>query len=246
MPLSGKGMLITVMDADPAEEEDFNKWYAREHIVERVAIAGFLEARRYIAALASPKYLNLYSTEKLETLDSPAYLAKLQNATPWTRHHSSKFRNYTRVAARVTVSKGQGRGGTLAFSRIRPSGSSQSELRKAILARFDSVAGLDRIISAHLLEADPMLRIRGEKPAANQAQEIGMWSWRERMRTLCSGSGISVSDRARSFRIANRSRSGPIDSCGILPKPSLIADFKSQSPHRCAALRGANDTVSIS
>src|SRR5262249_24058535 len=46
MPLSGKGMLITVMDADPAEEEDFNKWYDREHIVERVAIAGFLEARR--------------------------------------------------------------------------------------------------------------------------------------------------------------------------------------------------------
>src|SRR6516225_658349 len=43
MPLSGKGMLITVMDADPAEEEDFNKWYDREHIVERVAIAGFTD-----------------------------------------------------------------------------------------------------------------------------------------------------------------------------------------------------------
>src|SRR5262245_1225369 len=92
MPLSGKGMLITVMEADPAEEGDFNKWYDREHIVERVAIAGFLEARRYVAALASPKYLNLYSTEKLETLDSPAYRDKLQNATRWTRHHSSKFR----------------------------------------------------------------------------------------------------------------------------------------------------------
>ena len=157
MPLSGKGMLITVMDADPAEEEDFSKWYDREHIIERVAIAGFLEARRYIAVLASPKYLNFYSTENLETLDSPAYRDKLQNATPWTRHHSSKFRNYTRAAARVTVSKGQGRGGVLAFSRIRPSRSGQSELRRAILARLDSVVGLDRIISAHLLEADPML-----------------------------------------------------------------------------------------
>jgi hypothetical protein len=243
MPLSGKGMLITVMDADPAEEEDFNKWYDREHIVERVAIAGFLEARRYVAALASPKYLNLYCTEKLETLDSPAYRDKLQNATPWTRHHSSKFRNYTRVAARVTVSKGQGRGGTLAFSRIRPSGSSQSELRKAILARFDSVAGLDRIISTHLLEADPMKSAGRSQPPTTQ--EIGMWSWRERMQTPCSGPAISVSDRARSFRIANQSRSGPIDSCGILAKPSLIADFKSQSPRRCAALQGPNDAVSI-
>src|SRR5262249_22098807 len=65
--------------------------------------------------------------------------------------------NYTRVDARVTVSKGQGSCGTLAFSRIRRAGSSQSELRKAILARFDSVAGLDRIISTHLLEANPTL-----------------------------------------------------------------------------------------
>jgi hypothetical protein len=65
MPLSGKGMLITVMDADPAEEEDFNKWYDREHIVERVAIAGFLEARRYVAALASPKYLLYQPAETL-------------------------------------------------------------------------------------------------------------------------------------------------------------------------------------
>ena len=53
MPLSGKGMLITAMDADPAEEEDFSKWYDREHIIERMAIAGFLEARRYIAVLVS-------------------------------------------------------------------------------------------------------------------------------------------------------------------------------------------------
>src|ERR1051326_8809030 len=35
MPLSGKGMLITLMDADPAEEQDFNKWYDKEHIIER-------------------------------------------------------------------------------------------------------------------------------------------------------------------------------------------------------------------
>jgi hypothetical protein len=228
MPLSGKGMLITVMDADPAEEENFNKWYDREHIVERVAIAGFLEARRYVAALASPKYLNLYSTEKLETLDSPAYRDKLQNATPWTRHHSSKFRNYTRVAARVTVSKGQGRGGTLAFSRIRRRDQAKASCEKP--SWRDSIRSLVSTGSSPrtCLRPIPCSRIRGEKPAANQAQEIGMWSWRERMQTPCSGPAITVSDRARSFRIANRSRSGPIDSCGILPKPSLIADFKSQ------------------
>ena len=32
MPLSGKGMLITVMDADRAEEEDFNKSVSYTHL----------------------------------------------------------------------------------------------------------------------------------------------------------------------------------------------------------------------
>ena len=36
-------MLITSMDVDAADEEDFNIWYDREHLAERVAIDGFLE-----------------------------------------------------------------------------------------------------------------------------------------------------------------------------------------------------------
>jgi hypothetical protein len=173
MPLSGKGMLITIMDADPAREEDFNKWYDREHIVERVAIAGFLEARRYVAVRASPKYLNFYTTENLEILNSPAYRNKLQNATPWTRHHTPRFLNYTRVVARVTGSKGQGRGGALAFGRVRPSGINASELRNAILAQLDVVVDLDRIISAHLIEADRAL----SNPQGESNAQEGSGDW---------------------------------------------------------------------
>ncbi len=62
MPLAGKGMLLTSMDIDAADEAEFNRWYDREHLEERVAIDGFLEARRYVAHNASPKYLFLYST----------------------------------------------------------------------------------------------------------------------------------------------------------------------------------------
>ena len=41
------------MDIDPSDEADFNRWYDREHLEERVAIDGFLEARRYVARSAS-------------------------------------------------------------------------------------------------------------------------------------------------------------------------------------------------
>ena len=46
-------------------------------LVERVAIDGFLEARRYIAHHGSPKYLCLYSTRTIDVLDSPAYRTRL-------------------------------------------------------------------------------------------------------------------------------------------------------------------------
>src|SRR5262249_2737043 len=120
MPLSGQGMLITIMDVDPAEEADFNRWYDREHIIERTAIPGFLESRRYLAVDGAPRYVNFYTTENLAALDSAPYYAKLGNPTPWSAHHSTRFKNYTRVVGRVTGSKGQGRGGALAFARIRP------------------------------------------------------------------------------------------------------------------------------
>ena len=83
MPLAGKGMLLTSMDIAPSDEAEFNRWYDREHLEERVTIQGFLEARRYVAHDGTPKYLSLYSTETFEVLDSPAYRTALANQTDW-------------------------------------------------------------------------------------------------------------------------------------------------------------------
>src|SRR3954452_18399493 len=97
MPLAGKGMLLTSMDIDAADEADFNRWYDREHLEERVAIAGFLEARRYVASHGSPKYLCLYSTATFDVLDSPAYGAALANPTPWSKATMARFKNMIRA-----------------------------------------------------------------------------------------------------------------------------------------------------
>jgi len=171
MPLSGKGMLITLMDADPSEERDFNQWYDKEHIIERVSIPGFLEARRYIALAAEPIYLNFYTTETLEVLRSAAYLAALQNPTDWTRRAMAKFRNFTRAVAHVAMSRGQGRGGAIAFGRIRPTGGDARSLRDFLCGELDAV--LDQVISAHLLQSDPEL----SRPADAAAPDIGTRDW---------------------------------------------------------------------
>src|SRR4051812_46413733 len=155
MPLAGKGMLLTSMDVDPADELEFNRWYDREHLEERVAIEGFLEARRYVAHRGSPKYLCLYSTETFDVLDSPAYRSALAQPTEWSKTTMARFKNMIRAVARITISRGNGRGAALGIVRVRPSGHG-GELRRLVEERLDP-HGLDGIVSMHLIESDPAL-----------------------------------------------------------------------------------------
>jgi hypothetical protein len=156
MPLAGKGMLLTSMDIDPSDDVDFNRWYDREHLEERVAIPGFLEARRYIAHQGSPKYLSLYSTETFDVLDSPAYRAKLAKQTDWSRKTMARFKNMIRAVARITISRGQGRGAALGIVRLRPTAGGEDKLRTALQQKLNPEKS-DGIISMHLIENDPAL-----------------------------------------------------------------------------------------
>jgi hypothetical protein len=155
MPLSGKGMLITSMNIDPKHEDEFNLWYDREHLAERVAIDGFLEARRWVAEDADPKYFATYSTAAFSDLSSPAYSQALANQTQWSRENLARFKNMIRVVGRITDSQGQGRGAVLGVIRLRPENVSTQarESLKAAMAPGDQL----HIIAMHLIESDPVL-----------------------------------------------------------------------------------------
>ena len=174
MPLAGKGMLLTSMDIDPSDDVDFNRWYDREHLEERVAIPGFLEARRYIAHQGSPKYLCLYSTETFDVLDSPAYRAKLASQTDWSRKTMARFKNMIRAVARITISRGQGRGAALGIVRLRPAAGGEDKLRTALQQKLDPEKS-DGIISMHLIENDPAL----SKPLTDEpaSPNLGSGDW---------------------------------------------------------------------
>jgi hypothetical protein len=174
MPLAGKGMLLTSMDIDASDEAEFNRWYDREHLEERVAIEGFLEARRYIAHQASPKYLCLYSTRTIEVLDSPAYRTRLANPTAWSTKTMACFKNMIRAVARITISRGQGRGAALGIVRLRPPAGEQDRLRAALREALDP-GRLDGVISMHLIESDPALS--GPTPEITSAASAGAGDW---------------------------------------------------------------------
>src|SRR3981189_995769 len=163
MPLAGKGMLLTSMDIDASDEAEFNRWYDREHLLERVAIEGFLEARRYVAHEASPKYLSPSPTESFDARDSLAYRTALASQTDWSKANIARFKNMIRAVARITVSRGAGRGAALGIVRLRPAGDTD-KLRTALRDQLDP-GKLDGIISMHLLESDPAL----SKPITDDA-----------------------------------------------------------------------------
>ena len=156
MPIAGKGMLLTSMDIDAAHEAEFNRWYDREHLEERVAIDGFLEARRYVAHQGKPKYLCLYSTATSAVLGSPTYRAVLANQTEWSKANMARFENFIRAVARITISRGKGRGAALGIVRFRPPAGGEDRLRAALDEQLNPKK-LDGIISVHLLESDPAL-----------------------------------------------------------------------------------------
>ncbi len=184
MPLAGKGMLVTWMDVDSAEEADFNQWYDREHLAERVGIEGFLEARRWIADKAPTKYFCTYSTDTFEALSSPAYKKVLASQTEWSNKHISRFRNPGRVVGRISLSRGVGRGGVLGVVRLRPDAASYEATRSRLKDLLDpgTLAG---IISLHLIESDAKLSQNLTNP---DAPNPGAADWY----VLIDGTGLAA------------------------------------------------------
>jgi hypothetical protein len=91
----GTGLLLVMIDIDPAYEEDFNRWYDEEHFPERMQCPGFLSARRFVSVEGEPKYLAFYELENPEVLDSPEYRA-MQPPSEWTRKLTPHFTAFTR------------------------------------------------------------------------------------------------------------------------------------------------------
>src|ERR1043166_1576324 len=95
--MTKQGLLLVMADIDPANEEDFNRWYEEEHLDERMGIPGFLNARRFTALEGSPKYLALYDLESPEVLQSAPYRQIVGvGKSAWTKRMESQFRNFRR------------------------------------------------------------------------------------------------------------------------------------------------------
>ncbi len=86
----------------------------------------------------------------------------------------ARFRNMVRAVARITISRGQGRGAALGIVRIRPPAGEEDRLRSALRDALDPQP-LDGVISMHLIESDPALS--GPTPEIASAASAGAGDW---------------------------------------------------------------------
>ena len=86
------GILIAAMDFSAAPADEFHDWYDLEHIPERLRIAGFLNAERWIGAKDPKISVATYDLAAAGVLKSPPYLAIAgENSSPWTKR-TARFR----------------------------------------------------------------------------------------------------------------------------------------------------------
>jgi hypothetical protein len=155
MSLSGQAAVLIWHNVLGEFRADFHEWHNREHMPERLAIAGFRRGRRYRAIEGEPEFFNLYEADGLEILSGPEYLSRLNSPTPWTKRVLPGFRDVARSICRIVHTAGVGQGGFVLTLRFEVA-ADQREQTTERLARtiLPTVALRPGIVGAHLCLTD--------------------------------------------------------------------------------------------
>ncbi len=114
MSIRGTAFVALWNDVDGACDAEYEAWHTFEHVPERVANPGFVDARRYRAAeRTTGRYFTLYTLASLDALRSPRYADVVERPTPWSQRMRPRLRAFRRYACDVVAAAGRGRGAAI-------------------------------------------------------------------------------------------------------------------------------------
>lgn len=142
-------ILVLWNDCAPDGRDHYERWYAREHILERVDIPGFRFGRRFESDTASPRFFTYYEVDDAAVLTSPAYMERQQNPTPATTKAMASFRNMNRTVCEVAAVAGTLRGSHVVTVRFDAPLTDLAGARSYVT----SIAQRDGVARAHLWTA---------------------------------------------------------------------------------------------
>ncbi len=91
-----EAMLFSQMAPLPGYESRFQHWYDTEHVPLRMALPGFLAARRYRAIKGQPEYLAIYDVADVAVFESPGFIELRSNPSTLTREMLGNVTGLTR------------------------------------------------------------------------------------------------------------------------------------------------------
>jgi hypothetical protein len=98
------GLLIASFHYGHVAEDEFNDWYDTEHIPQRLAIPGFINAVRWLGADDPKISVVAFDLEGVDVLESAPYLAVVgANMSPWSRRVIGLCENLGRFGAEQTL-----------------------------------------------------------------------------------------------------------------------------------------------
>ena len=140
-----QAQLLVWSDIDPDHEADFNQWYDREHMEERVRIPGFTGARRYRAVSGSARrYLALYRASSLADFTSDAYRKAFTKQTQWSITNFGRMSNTRRRVMQVPQEGGFGWGGALVLIELVPN-AMDTDAVSTVLGKLMAEEGVLRV-----------------------------------------------------------------------------------------------------
>lgn len=113
-----RGILAVWSDITPEAAADYDAWYERSHMFERLAVDGIHRARHYRTVAGAPQFFTYFVADNAGVFNSPAYLESANNSSPWTRRILPHFRNTHRTAFDVVRRVGWGDGAVAMTVRL--------------------------------------------------------------------------------------------------------------------------------
>lgn len=147
--MRGNGFLAIWSDVPAEQETDYLHWLTREHAAERVGTPGFIAVRAFRAMTGDVRrYFILYELDRADVVSSPAYLARLDAPTPWTRRIMPILGNFVRGGGSRLAGAGNGQGSYVLPVRLR------TPLPPAPDQLAGELAAGDRVMAVRLLVTD--------------------------------------------------------------------------------------------
>lgn len=167
MALTGRAAVAMWWHIAPQQRAEFLDWHTHEHLPERLGIAGFRRGTRWASEDDATGFFVMYELADREVLAGPAYLARLNDPTPWSVAMMPHHQGMVRSLCEVTASAGAGGGRYMLTLRLAPAAQRATELRAYLQGLVASLPPTRGLAGAHLLERSALGNI-----AQTQEQRI--------------------------------------------------------------------------